>query len=137
MRNGLSPLISSRSAMSSNACTISALVSLRAGAARGALAFGDGGLAFAGLAAMSALRLQDERPRDSAAAGARPRRVGGGGRQDLAHRRDHGRFRRGEKALAVGAREIRDRDDLALPPEQLVRKARNVAHVYPGADDPA
>src|SRR5262249_25583014 len=83
--------------------------------------------------AMSALRLQDERTLDFAAAEARQRRVGGGERQDLDHRRDHGRFRLGEKALAVGAREIRDRDDLALPPEQLVRKARDVAHVNPGA----
>ena len=38
-------------------------------------------------------------------------------------------------SVAVGPRQVRDRADDPLAPEQLVRERRDVAHVDPGADD--
>jgi hypothetical protein len=40
-----------------------------------------------------------------------------------------------EELYAVVSRQIRDRQDLSLLPQQTVRKARNVAHMDTGADN--
>src|SRR3954454_4097300 len=42
-----------------------------------------------------------------------------------------------EKLLAVAASQVRHRSNHSLAPEDLVREARDVAHVDPGADDDA
>ena len=42
-----------------------------------------------------------------------------------------------EELLAVAARQVRDRAEHALVPEQLVRERRDVGHVDAGADDGA
>src|SRR4029078_7288573 len=48
----------------------------------------------------------------------------------------HGHARRErEELLPVAARQVRDRADDALLPQELVREARDVAHVDPRADD--
>ena len=40
-----------------------------------------------------------------------------------------------QKLDSVSTREVRNRAERALAPQELVRKARNVAHVDAGADD--
>src|SRR5262249_56928041 len=52
---------------------------------------------------------------------------------DLRAHGDRGRKR--EELVPVPAREVRDRAEDALPPEQLVRKRGDVAHVDSRADD--
>src|SRR3954467_12218163 len=56
-------------------------------------------------------------------------------RLDLRSHR-HARGER-EELVSVLPRQVRDRSENALAPEQVVRERRNVAHVDPGADDDA
>src|SRR5690348_1254146 len=81
------------------------------------------------------LRYQHRRAGEAALAQIGKRLIGLRQRIGLRHRANGDRRREGEEFLAVLPRQICDRADNALFPQQLVGKARNVAHMDAGADD--